>query len=258
MTELVPPTDHRPAPDCLKERVILVTGAGSGIGAAVARALAAHGATVILVGRMLRKLEAVYDQIVAAGHPLPAIHALNFQKATPADFDTVAQAVQQGFGRLDGLVHNAALLGTPGPLDHVRPDDWDALLRVNLTAPFLLTRALLPALRAAPDPALVFVSDAVGRKARAYWGPYAVSKAGLEGLMQVAADELEGRARVYSLDTGPVNTVLRLRAYPGDRPHELPQPEQITDAFVYLLGPAPAALHGQALDTRVTSRGNAR
>lgn len=244
--------DYRAAPDLLQGRVILVTGAGDGIGRACALSCAAHGATVVLLGRTLSKLEAVYDEIEAAGHPQPAICPLNLETAVEKDYDDLADQLFDTFGKLDGLVHNAALLGPRTLLDSVKNEDWLQLMQVNVNAPFALTRAMMPLLRAAPDASVVFLSSSVGRKARAYWGPYAVSKFAIEGLMQVLADEQDGTSeiRVNSINPGATRTAMRKAAYPAEEPEKNPMPEHIMPAFLYLLGPDSKAVNGQALNAQ--------
>jgi NAD(P)-dependent dehydrogenase (short-subunit alcohol dehydrogenase family) len=231
-------TDWNPAPDLLKDRVILVTGAGDGIGRACARAFAAHGATLILLGRTIRKLESVYDEIEQAGHPQPAIYPLNLEGAAPKDYEDLAATLQQEFGRLDGLLHNAAMLGTLTPIVHYDVELWLKSIQVNLNAPFLLTRACLGLLMASPDASVLFTSDRVGRHGKAYWGAYGAAKAGIEGLMQTLADELEvnTRVRVNSIDPGAVRTAMRALAYPGEDPGQLPSPDDIVKAYLYLMG----------------------
>ena len=230
-------TDWTPAPDLLKDRIILVTGAGDGIGRACARACAAHGATVILLGRTIRKLELVYDEIEQAGHPQPAIYPLNLEGATAKDYEDLATTLKQEFGRLDGLLHNAAMLGTLTPIAHYDVELWYKSIQVNLNAPFLLTQACLALLMDSPDASVVFTSDRVGRHGRAYWGAYGIAKAGIEGLMQTLADELETntRVRVNSIDPGAVRTAMRALAYPGEDPNRLPAPEDIVNPYLYLL-----------------------
>lgn len=244
--------DYRAAPDLLQGRVILVTGAGDGIGRACALSCAAHGATVVLLGRTLAKLEAVYDEIEAAGHPQPAICPLNLETAVEKDYNDLADQLFDTFGKLDGLVHNAALLGPRTLLDSVKNEDWLQLMQVNVNAPFALTKAMMPLLRAAPDASVIFVSSSVGRQARAYWGPYAVSKFALEGLMQVLADEQDGTSeiRVNSINPGATRTAMRKAAYPAEEPEKNPEPEAITPAFLYLLGPDSKSVNGQALNAR--------
>lgn len=232
------PQDYTPRQDLLKDRVIIVTGAGDGIGRGVAKAYAAHGASVILVGRTTHKLEAVFDEIVAAGHPEPAIFPMQLHEATNEDYAGLAGAIANEFGRLDGLVHNAAELGSLTPIDHYTADLWQRTLQVNLTAPFLLTKACLPLLRQAPDAAILFTSTDDHEKSSAYWGGYAVSKQGLDAFMHVLADELENSSsiRVNAIDPGAVRTHIRSKAYPGEDPNTVPEVGTVVPTYLYLMG----------------------
>lgn len=233
-------------------RVILVTGAGDGIGRAVSLALARHGATVILLGRTQEKLEAVYDQIKANGGPEPAMAPVNLDVARPQDYEALADLFDKEFGRLDGILHNASLLGDITPLEQYEYGTWDTVMQVNVNAPFYLTRALMPLLRESDDASVLFTSSSVGRKGRAFWGAYAVSKFATEGMMQVLADELENvsRIRVNSINPGATRTRMRAMAYPAEDASTLKTPEQIVPAYLYLLGPASTGVTGQALDAQ--------
>lgn len=244
--------NYTPAPGLLNGRVILVTGAAGGIGRAAARSFAAHGATLILLDRTVPALEAVYDEIVQAGHPQPAIYPMNLEGAAPKDYEDLAAVLAEEFGRLDGLLHNAAFLGTLTPLAQYNIETWFKVMQTNLNAPFLLTRACLPLLEHAPDASIVFTSDSVGRKGKAYWGAYGVSKFGVEGMMQLLADELESTPslRVNSIDPGPVRTLMRNRAYPAENPAHLAAPEQIMDVYLYLMGPDSRGVTGKAFDAQ--------
>jgi NAD(P)-dependent dehydrogenase (short-subunit alcohol dehydrogenase family) len=244
--------NYHPAPDLLRDRVILVTGAGDGIGRAASLAFAAHGATVILAGKTTQKLEAVYDAIMLHGGPLPAIYPIHFGGAVYKDYEDMALRLREEFGRLDGLLHNAGMLGPRSPLSGVDPEKWLEVLQVNLNAPFMLTRALLPLLMASDDASVIFTSSGVGRHGRAYWGPYCVSKFGIEGLMQVLADEVEAisNIRVNSLNPGATDTAMRRQAYPAEDPSNNPRPAQIMSAYLYLMGPDSRGVHGQALDAQ--------
>jgi NAD(P)-dependent dehydrogenase (short-subunit alcohol dehydrogenase family) len=239
--------NYKPAADLLKDRVILVTGAGDGIGAAAAKSFAAHGATVILLGRSVRKLEQVYDAIEQSGAPQPAIYPLNLEKALPENYLELATNVEKEFGRLDGLLHNAALLGTLTPLEQYDIKQWAQLMQVNLHAPYLLTRAVLPLLKNSKDASVLFTSSGVGRKGRAYWGAYGITKAACENMMEIWADELETNTpiRVNSIDPGAVRTAMRAKAYPGEDPNTLPRPEEILRVYLYLMGPDSRGTTGQ-------------
>lgn len=236
----------------LDGHIVLVTGAGEGIGKAVAIAAAGAGATVILLGRTQAKLEAVYDQIVAASCPEPVIHPLDLATATQEDYDLLGRSILEQFGHLDVLLHNASVLGLLGPLQFASPESWMKVMQVNVNAQFLMTRALLPALLNAESGRILFTSSSVGRKGRAYWGGYAVSKFATEGMMQVLADELAATSgiRVNSINPGATRTEMRAAAYPAENPATLPTPESLIPAYLYLMSAASANIHGQALDAR--------
>ena len=244
--------DFEARPDLLKGRVILVTGAGDGIGRTAARTFAAHGATVILLGRSLAGLEATYDAIEAAGHPQPAIVTQELSTASPADYQQLAETVEREFGRLDGVLHNAGVLGDITPLEMYDPDTWDFVMRINLRAPFLLTQALLPLLKQSPDASLVFTSSSVGRRGRAFWGAYAVSKAGIENMAQLLADELRNTSniRVNCINPGATRTKMRATAYPGENPMSLKTPDDIMPAYLWLMGPDSRGTTGESIDAQ--------
>jgi NAD(P)-dependent dehydrogenase (short-subunit alcohol dehydrogenase family) len=244
--------NYRPGPTLLADRVILVTGAGDGIGRAVALACATHGATVVLLGRTVAKLESVYDAIVSAGAPRPAIYPMDLEGALPDDYLDLAERLESELGRLDGLLHNAGLLGSLTPIEHYDPMEWLRVMQVNLNAPFLLTQSCLALLKRAEDASLLFTSSGVGRRGRAYWGAYSASKFAVEALMQILADELDrnSRVRVNSINPGPVRTAMRASAYPGENPQTLPAPHDIVLPYLYLLGPDSRDVRGQALDAQ--------
>jgi len=241
------PKTYQPAPDFLQGRVILITGAGDGIGSAAARSYAQHGATVVLVGRTQRKLEAVYDAIVQDGSPQPIIFVMDFAKAQGDDYQNLFEGLEKEFGHLDGLLHNAGILGNRSPIEHYDVSTWLETLHVNLNAPFILTQALLPLLQKATDPTVVFTSSNVGRKGRAYWGAYAVSKFGTEGLSQTLADECDS-IRVNCINPGATRTAMRKLAYPGEDPTMLKTPADILGTYLYLIGPDSKGVTGQSLD----------
>ena len=246
------PANYQPAPDLLRERIILVTGAGDGIGRVAAETYAAFGATVILLGRTLAKLEAVYDASEAAGHPQPVLVELDLATAGIEQYRQLAGSIADNFGRLDGLLHNAALLGERRPIESANIDEWEKVLQVNVTAEVALTQAMLPLLNAAPNGSIVFTSSGVGRKGRAYWGAYAVSKFATEGLMQTLADELENttRTRANSLNPGATRTAMRAAAYPGEDPDTLATPADLMPAYLYLMGDDSIGVTGQALNAQ--------
>lgn len=242
-------TAYAPEPDLLAGRNILVTGAGDGIGRALAIGFAQHGATVILLGRKVKKLEAVYDEIEKAGYPQPAIYPLDLEKAPAAAFDQLGQVMAENFPVLDGLVQNAAIMGQHSPIVSMDPDIWQQVMQVNLTAPYLITRSCYPLLKAANNASLIFTSDTVAHQGRAFWGAYAVAKAGLDNLMQIVADEWENMTsiRVNSLDPGPVQTWLRRQIFPGEEIESLPTPEDTLLPFLYLINGQGHAVRGERL-----------
>lgn len=246
------PKKYQPREDVLDGRVIVVTGAGDGIGRAVAKACAKYGASVGLLGRTLSKLEAVYDEIVEAGWPRPSIAQMNLLKAHAPDYYQLAESIDKEFGRLDGLLHNAGILGQMSPIEQYDVKTWTQVMHVNLTAPFVLTQVMLPLLKQSADASIVFTSSGVGRRGRAYWGAYAVSKFGVEGLAQVLADETEQypNIRVNCINPGKTRTAMRAAAYPGEDPAALLAPHDIVATYLYLLGPDSAGISGQSVDAQ--------
>ncbi len=244
--------DYTARPDLLAGRIIMVTGAGRGIGEAAAKAYAAHGATVLLLGKNEDNLNRVYDDIEAAGHPRPAVIPFNLETALPHQYDELAAMIEREFGRMDGLLHNAAIVGPRTPLEQLSGDNFMRVMQVNVNAMFMLTSTLLPLLRLSADASVIFTSSSVGRKGRAYWGAYAVSKFATEGLMQVLADELDGTAsiRANSVNPGATRTDMRAKAYPGENPLVNPLPQDIMPVYLYLMGPDSAGINGQALNAQ--------
>ncbi len=239
-------------PDLLKDRVILVTGAGRGIGAAAARTYAAHGATVLLLGRTEANLSALYDEIEAAGHPQPVVIPFDLETALPRQYDELAAMIEGEFGRLDGVLHNASIIGPRTPIEQLTGEQFMQVMHVNVNATFMLTTALLPLLKLSGDASIAFTSSSVGRKGRAYWGAYGVSKFATEGLMQTLADEIDGLGslRANSINPGATRTDMRAQAYPAEDPTSNPTPEEIMPVYLYLMGPDSKGINGQALDAQ--------
>jgi NAD(P)-dependent dehydrogenase (short-subunit alcohol dehydrogenase family) len=243
-----PRTYNAPA-NLLDNRVILITGASDGIGKALALACAGKGAKVILHGRNVKRLEAVYDAIVAAGGKRPSIMPLDFEKAGPAEYENVANAIETEFGHLDGLVHNAGMLGERSPIEHYDVPKWLRTMHVNVNAPFILTKYCLPLLKKSSDASIVFTSSGVVPRPRAYWGAYLSSKWATDGLMRMLADELENTAiRVNSINPGAVRTNMRLQAYPAEDRNKLLTADAIIAPYLYALGPDSKGTSGKTLD----------
>ena len=244
---------YRPAPDDLAGRVVMVTGATAGIGRAVARELVRGGATVILHGRNEKALEALYQELKPLG-PEPSVAQIDLERAQGPQYQALTTEIESRYGRLDGLLHNAAILGDRSPIEHYDIGVWQRVLLVDLTAPFILTRCMLPLLRSSADASVLFTTSSVGQRGRAYWGAYAVAKAGTERLAEVLADELESTAiRVNVINPGRTRTRMRARAYPAENPASVPTPESVTPAYLYLLGGASRGVRGQRFDLREPS-----
>jgi len=245
--------EYQAPENLLQDKKILVTGAGDGIGRTAALTFAKYGATVILLGRTVSKLEVVYDEIEANGGAKPAIIPLNLEGAAEKDYDDVAVSIENEFGKLDGILHNAALLGSLTTLEQYEVPVWNQLMQVNVTAPFIITKTLTPLLRLSDDASIIFTSSSVGRKGKAFWGAYAVSKFANEGMMQILADELDDdqhNVRVNSINPGATRTNMRASAYPAENPVHNPTPEEIMPIYLYLMGEASQGITGQAFDAQ--------
>ena len=248
----IDPKDYRYGDDLLQGRVILITGASDGIGRSLAIECARIGAQVILHGRNVSKLEKVYDEISAIeGSARPSIAVVDLAAANAESYTTLASSLQDEFGRLDGLVHNASILGDRFPIEQYDAVTWQRVMHVNVTAAFALTQVFLPLLQQAEDSSVVFTSSGVGRTGRAFWGAYAVSKFATEGLSQVLADEhRHGSLRSNCVNPGATRTGMRLAAYPAEDRDALKRPEDILSPYVYLLGPDSQSVTGQSIDAQ--------
>jgi NAD(P)-dependent dehydrogenase (short-subunit alcohol dehydrogenase family) len=225
----------------LGDKIILITGAGDGIGRAVAKACATAGATIILLGRTVKKLERVYDEIVESGAPQPAIYPLNLEKAAPEDYDKLAEVIETEFGQLDGLLHNAASLGVLTPLNQYNLRTWYQVMQTNLNAPLMLTQCCLPLLNKSDAGVLIFTTDGVGARPKPFWGAYGVSKSAIDAVAEILASELENSPlRIHLLDPGKVRTELRAKAYPGENPNQNPTPDSLVEHYVHLFSSAAA------------------
>jgi NAD(P)-dependent dehydrogenase (short-subunit alcohol dehydrogenase family) len=247
MVSMLDLDQYQPQPDLLKGRVILVTGAGQGIGRVAALTFAEYGATMILHGRNVPKLEAVYDEIEAAGGPQATILPLDLATARDRDFENMALAVEAQLGRLDGILHNASHLTHLGTLEDQNLDEWLQLLRVNLAAPFALTRACAYLLRRSPDASVVFTSETHALEPAAFWGGFAVSKSGLPPLAKIQAQEWERfpNLRVNVVVPGKVDAPQRRRTHPGESPDDRARPETLMPRYLYLMGPDSRGVSGR-------------
>jgi NAD(P)-dependent dehydrogenase (short-subunit alcohol dehydrogenase family) len=242
--------DTATAPHSLKDRVILVTGAGQGIGRAAAKAFAAEGATVILLGRSTAKLEKVYDEIIAEGGPMPAIFPMDLEKARDQDFETLAQTIGSQLRRLDGILHCAAGFARPTPLSLQDVDQWQALFKVNAVAPFAINRTCFHLLKAAPEASVILIGESHGHEPKAYWGGFAVSKAALEAYFLIQADEWDEFAnlRINLVIPGPINSPQRVLSHPGEAKDTLPQPDMLAAYLTRLIGPDGASQRNQIIE----------
>ncbi len=246
------PAEYCASDNCLQGRIILVTGAGAGIGKTVAITFARYGATVILAGRTLAKLEAVYDIIEQAGYPQAAIYSIDLEHATESDYAALASQLESEFSRLDGLLHNAAELGERTSIASYTEESWNRVIKVNVTAQFMLSKAMLPLLQKSESASVIFTSSGVGRTGRPFWGAYAVSKFATEGLSQVMAAELErtSQIRINCINPGATRTPMRAIAFPAEDPATIKAPEQIMPAYLYLMGADSQGVTGQSFDAQ--------
>jgi NAD(P)-dependent dehydrogenase (short-subunit alcohol dehydrogenase family) len=246
------PLDYAPKADALKGLTILITGAGDGIGRVAAYTFAKHGATVILLGRTEEKLDITYDEIVKNGFPEPAIVKLDLATLDDTQANELAAMIESEFGTLDGILHNASLLGRRSPIENFPPETWTKVMQVNVNAAFLLTRALLPLMHASKNPSIVFTSSSVGRQARAHWGVYGVSKFATEGLAMTLADELEevSRVRVNTLNPGATRTQMRSAAYPAENPADVASPHDLMPTYLYLFDEVSLGVSGQQFNAQ--------
>jgi NAD(P)-dependent dehydrogenase (short-subunit alcohol dehydrogenase family) len=252
VSSILPPNWTAPS-DLLAQKTLLVTGAGAGIGATAARYFAAHGATVILLGRTAAKLEAVYDDIVAAGHPEPFIYPMDLMSQDIDTYQALADAIENDIGQLDGMLLNAAVLGQRTSLSSIHPSAWLDCMQINVNANFFLVKTLQNIISRSSHGRILFTSSSVGRTGRAYWGTYAVSKFGVEGMMQVLADELENIStiRVNSVNPGATRTDMRATAYPAEMPQDVKPADSLMPTYLYLMSHLSQDIHGQAIDCPV-------
>ncbi len=242
------PVNYKVKEGELEGKVILVTGANRGFGLAITMDLAKAGATVIMLGRDLGSLEYAYDAVVDAGYKEPILYPLDLEGATPENYQELQDNILDKFKKLDGLIHNAAILGTQMPIDQYDIKLWYSTLQINLSAPFMLTQFLIPALMKSDDARILFLSSTVGRKARAYWGAYSVSKFGIEGFAKTLSEELEKtQITVNTINPGKIRTEMRRTAYPAEDASSVPRPEEKSSVIVYLLSNEGSKINGEQL-----------
>jgi NAD(P)-dependent dehydrogenase (short-subunit alcohol dehydrogenase family) len=236
----------------LEKNVILITGAGGGLGSVAAITLAKTGAHIILLDKSIPKLEKTYDDIVAIGAPEPIMYPFDLAGASENDYQELANRIEFTYGSLQGLLHCAVEFIAFTPMALLDTKEWGHSLNVNLNAPFLLTRVLLPVLQKSKNASIVFTSDSAVRTAQAYTGAYGVAKIALEALSKILAEELESsnKIRVNTLVPGPVDSPLRQRAFPGEDKAELPPITSLAPAFLYLFADASIGVTGQTIDAR--------
>ena len=237
----------------LKGRTILVTGGGYGIGRTAALNYARAGATVLLLGRTQQALNDTYDLIEAENLPQAAVLPFDLEEKDESKFKELAELIDQHFGHLDGVLLNAGVLGQRTPLDNYHWETWQKVMQINVNGQFALIKQLLSLLHKAPaDASIVFTSSSVGKKGRAFWGAYSVSKFATEGLMQVLADELENTSdiRVNCINPGATRTGMRAMAYPAENPVDLPEADILMPLYLHLMGSESKGVHGQSIDAQ--------
>ncbi|WP_264877091.1 YciK family oxidoreductase [Vibrio agarivorans] len=243
--------DYSVSSNALEGKVILVTGAGAGIGKQAAISYAQHGATVILLGRTVKKLEQTYDEIESAGYPKPAIVPLDMMGASKQNYLDMADTIEGQFGKLDGVLHNAGALGVISPFDQIEEKMFDEVMKVNVKATFVMTQSLIPLLKKSNDARIIFTSSTVGHQGRAFWGAYSISKFATEGMMQILADEFsDSPIRVNAINPGGTRTAMRASAFPAEDADLLKTPLDIMPLYLYLMAPEGQSVHGQCIDAQ--------
>tara|TARA_R110001583_G_scaffold112917_3_gene263079 strand:+ start:11222 stop:11959 length:738 start_codon:yes stop_codon:yes gene_type:complete len=242
---------YQPKLACLAGKTILITGAGDGIGKTLAIHCAQQGASVILLGKTVKKLEAVYDEIALLGQQQASILPVDLKGATESHYEDLADTIKREYGKLDALVHNASVLGVLGPFAQIEKSTWDDVIQVNLTSQFMLTKALIPVLSLAKNASTIFTTSGVGNQGRAYWGAYSISKFATEGMMQTLADEFEkSTLRFNAINPGATRTGMRASAFPAEDISLLKTPEDIMPTYLYLLSDDSTEVNGQRLNAQ--------
>jgi NAD(P)-dependent dehydrogenase (short-subunit alcohol dehydrogenase family) len=243
--------NYQAADNALENKTILITGAGDGIGRVAALTYARHGATVILLGKTTKKLECVYDEIVNAGYPQPAIVPMDMRGATKQNYRDLAATIEQQFGKLDGLLNNASILGSLGPLEHFCVSTFENIMKVNVTAQAMITKYMFPLLRKAPSASVIFTSSGVGREGREFWGAYAISKFATEGMMQTWSKEVDKtNIRINCINPGATRTSMRASAFPGEDREKLKTAEDLMPTYLYLMADDSKDVNGESINAQ--------
>lgn len=243
--------NYQAADNALENKTILITGAGDGIGRVAALTYAKHGATVILLGKTTKKLECVYDEIVNAGYPQPAIVPMDMRGATKQNYRDLAATIEQQFGKLDGLLNNASILGSLGPLEHFCVSTFENIMKVNVTAQAMITKYMFPLLRKAPSASVIFTSSGVGREGREFWGAYAISKFATEGMMQTWSKEVaKTNIRINCINPGATRTSMRASAFPGEDREKLKTAEELMPTYLYLMADDSKDVNGESINAQ--------
>jgi NAD(P)-dependent dehydrogenase (short-subunit alcohol dehydrogenase family) len=243
--------NYQAAENALANKTILITGAGDGIGRVAALTYAKHGATVILLGKTTKKLECVYDEIVNAGYPQPAIVPMDMRGATKQNYRDLAATIEQQFGKLDGLLNNASILGSLGPLEHFCVSTFENIMKVNVTAQAMITKYMFPLLRKAPSASVIFTSSGVGREGREFWGAYAISKFATEGMMQTWSKEVgKTNIRINCINPGATRTSMRASAFPGEDKEKLKTAEELMPTYLYLMADDSKDVNGESINAQ--------
>ena len=236
----------------LEGKVIVISGAGSGIGRQIAKSFSEYGAELILLSKSIDKLEILYDEINQNEVNNVTIHPLDFETADEEDYEEIFNAIKNEYPKIDGLLNNAGILGEKKPLEQFNYGSWKKVLKVNLDASFLLTKNLMPLLKKSNNGSIIFTSSGVGRKGRAYWGAYSISKFATEAMMQILSEELENTSsiRVNCVNPGAVRTRMREAAYPAENPESNPLPIEIIKPYLYLISDMSLEVNGQSIDAQ--------
>ena len=243
--------NYQAAENALANKTILITGAGDGIGRVAALTYAKHGATVILLGKTTKKLECVYDEIVNADYPQPAIVPMDMRGATKQNYRDLAATIEQQFGKLDGLLNNASILGSLGPLEHFCVSTFENIMKVNVTAQAMITKYMFPLLRKSPSASVIFTSSGVGREGREFWGAYAISKFATEGMMQTWSKEVDKtNIRINCINPGATRTSMRASAFPGEDKEKLKTAEDLMPTYLYLMADDSKDVNGESINAQ--------